>query len=225
MPEMKTFVGYEIVDAKAREELEGCVKSSDKTTGAYVYMRLNGEDKVIARKSVGNDNDELAGTIPTYSNKNQLTTGTPTTDYSCVNLKYFNENKGGGTKFYKHTISCGTGRFVISFPEQYQMPEQQIGLSGKSITFLSKKERPTNWQEYADIPYGMSTDWIDICQGMIYGQMENGELYGSIDKIGDYDIVWCGSTSIGGPSNYISGTSATIKLCIDVADAYTVDEL
>lgn len=64
------------------------VKSATLDTGTYVYVRQGGVNTVLKRTSVGNDTDSLVGLIPTYTNTNQLTTGTPTTDYSCTNKKY-----------------------------------------------------------------------------------------------------------------------------------------
>ena len=90
------------------EALDGKVTQSTNNTGLQVYIRDNGVEKTrpLMAGALTNNNGNLSGYIPVYrrlveGGSSELTTGTPSGDFSCVNLKYFNENKG--TKLYKHT--------------------------------------------------------------------------------------------------------------------------
>ena len=69
------------------------------------------------------------------------------------------------------------------FFAELEISEEQISLDDIEITFLSTKEMPTDWQVDPDIPLGEYTNWIDILEGMVLGQMEIDSITGEI-KIG-----------------------------------------
>lgn len=105
-------VQNKVVTEALNKKVDSYYDDKDMTT-QYVYSSevSNGvrSNKVRRFSSAitGDKQTYFTGSIPTYrgvggSAEPQLTTGTPAHDFSCVNLKYFNTNKG--TKLYKHTV-------------------------------------------------------------------------------------------------------------------------
>ena len=163
------------------------VKSSTSTSGSSVYCRINGVNMTIARTYVTKQNDEtnpanMVGLIPMYTVDRQLTTGSnPTTDYSCINLKYFNANKG--TKLYKHTI-------ILYNSEGYSAEIHFYSLNNED-DYLT---RGTDWNENAYIylkpekvisePYLL----INVGGGM-GGVLFNSDIFGEFDDNDDMYAV------------------------------------
>ena len=101
------------------------------------------------------------GSLPTYrgvggSTAPQLTTGTPAQDFSAVNLKYFNANKG--TKLYKHTINVNCTNF--SFDIQFYSVKNNTD----SVEYYNNEHLDINADGIISEPYIVIPD-IDVLKG------------------------------------------------------------